>query len=253
MTEKEWTDVLDTHLLGTFRICHAVWPHMQQSNYGRIVNVSSNAGLYGNFGQANYSAAKLGILGLSNTLSHEGRKHNIRVNCVIPLAASQMTENVLPPNVLQMLSPDHVAPLVAYLAHETCTVSGEAFEAGGGWFGRVRFQRAAGASLAASASAEDVTNAFNQICDFSSPAYPVSPSDDLQSILQHLQSASMHKQSSCGVLSSVGVTASADAQSFGSVTAEALPSNLKATGLFQTLGTVLSTDAVRYNCWQDII
>lgn len=103
MTEEDWQNVLDVHLLGTFRLCHEVWPLMQQKSYGRIVNVTSGAGLYGNFGQANYAAAKMGILGLTQTLAKEGEKSNIKVNCIAPVAASRMTETVLPKNVLDML------------------------------------------------------------------------------------------------------------------------------------------------------
>ena len=91
MTRHEWDEVMNVHLQGSFALCHAVWPLMQEKNYGRIINVGSGAGLYGNFGQANYSAAKMGILGLTNTLAKEGDKNNIRVNCIVPVAASRMT------------------------------------------------------------------------------------------------------------------------------------------------------------------
>lgn len=184
MTEEDWQNVLDVHLLGTFRLCHEVWPLMQQKSYGRIVNVTSGAGLYGNFGQANYAAAKMGILGLTQTLAKEGEKSNIKVNCIAPVAASRMTETVLPKNVLDMLDPAYVLPMVTYLAGESCKCNGAAFELGGGWYSQVRWQRSAGIVLKdenRQSSAEDIAENIDKICDFGgSPTYPTSPSDALQ-------------------------------------------------------------------------
>lgn len=134
---EEWESVLNVHLQGTFRVSHAVWPIMQQQNYGRIINIGSGAGLYGNFGQANYSSAKMGILGLTNTLAKEGEKYNIAVNCVVPVAGSRMTETVLPPDMLKELKAEQVAPIVTYLAHDSSKISGTCFEVGGGWYSQV--------------------------------------------------------------------------------------------------------------------
>lgn len=164
MTKEDWRAVLDVHLEGTFNICHSVWPTMQAQKYGRIINIGSGAGLYGNFGQANYSSAKMAVLGLTNTLALEGvrqqamnqtmsqfsiviqcflhpqDKHNIKVNCVVPVAGSRMTETVLPAEMLRLLDPAHITPLVALLAHESSPHSGSCFEVGGGWYSQVKFK-----------------------------------------------------------------------------------------------------------------
>jgi multifunctional beta-oxidation protein len=165
LTKEDWRSVMDVHLEGTFNMCHAAWPIMQQQKHGRIINVGSGAGLYGNFGQSSYSAAKMAILGLTNTLAIEGvilvmscnvamfnlfylhfihpptntqEKHDIRVNCVVPVAGSRMTETVLSPEMLKLLDPQHIVPIVAYLSHESTEATGSCFEVGGGWYSQVR-------------------------------------------------------------------------------------------------------------------
>jgi NAD(P)-dependent dehydrogenase (short-subunit alcohol dehydrogenase family) len=191
-TKVDWDAVIDVHLHGTANMCREVWPLMMEAKTGRIINVGSAAGLYGNFGQANYSAAKMGILGLTNTLAVEGKKHNIGVNSVCPIAASRMTETVgLPKAVLDMLEPEHVVPLVVYLAHTSTDATGRHFEVGGGWYSEVKWARSAGTTISPSvkgdkaASAEDVAAKFKQICTFDSGShsYPTSPSDAFQSIM----------------------------------------------------------------------
>lgn len=188
MTKDDWRAVLDVHLEGTFNLCHAAWPVMQQQKYGRIVNIGSGAGLYGNFGQSNYSSAKMGVWGLTNTLAVEGQKYNIKANCVVPVAGSRMTETVLPMELLQLLSPEHVSPIVAYLAHEDSAFTGQCFEVGGGWYSQVRLQRSAGVSLMdpatqQSASIDDVARSMHLITDFSSSSYPTSPADALRDMM----------------------------------------------------------------------
>ena len=180
-TEEDWKAVIDVHLNGTYRLCHAIWPHMQQTGYGRIVNVTSGAGLYGNFGQSNYSAAKLGIVGLSQTLAKEGDKSNIKVNCIAPIAASQMTETVLPPEVLRMLDPSHVTPLVTYLSSAECDISGGIYELGGGWYSKVKWSRSTGVALGSTnspASAETIAENMANI-EGGELQYPDCPSNAL--------------------------------------------------------------------------
>ena len=111
--------VVEVHLMGAAHCCKAVWPHMLAQQYGRIVMTTSSTGLYGNFGQANYGAAKLALVGLMQTLAIEGEKHNIRVNALAPTAATRMTEGLMPEEVLAMLQPEAVVPAMLVLAHES--------------------------------------------------------------------------------------------------------------------------------------
>jgi NAD(P)-dependent dehydrogenase (short-subunit alcohol dehydrogenase family) len=147
MTEQEVRDVLEVHLMGAFHLTMSAWPHLKEQGYGRIVNTTSPAGLFGNFGQANYAAAKMGLVGFTRTLAIEGRKAGIHVNVVAPLAASRMTETILPPEALAKLDPGQVSPLVVYLASEACEHTGGIFTAGGGYVGRVAVVQASGVVL----------------------------------------------------------------------------------------------------------
>jgi short-subunit dehydrogenase len=110
--------VMDVHVMGAVHCTKAVWPHMQAQNYGRVVMTTSSSGLYGNFGQANYGAAKMALAGLMQTLSIEGEKNNIRVNCLAPTAATRMTEGLMPEAVLQALDPSAVVPAMLVMACE---------------------------------------------------------------------------------------------------------------------------------------
>lgn len=141
MTQQDWDLVHNVHLRGSYTVTRAAWPHMREQGYGRIVCISSASGLYGNFGQANYSAAKLGVVGLALTLAKEGEAKNIRVNVVAPVAGSRMTETVMPPDLVAALKPEYVAPVVLLLGHESCPDTGAIFEVGAGWVAQVRWQR----------------------------------------------------------------------------------------------------------------
>jgi NAD(P)-dependent dehydrogenase (short-subunit alcohol dehydrogenase family)/uncharacterized OB-fold protein/putative sterol carrier protein len=136
MTPELWQDVLDVHLQGAFNVTQPAFKAMRQQGYGRIVMTSSAAGLFGNFGQTNYAAAKLGIVGLMHTLKLEGQKYNIKVNTVAPLATTRLTEDVLPPDLTEKLDPELVAPLVIYLCSNQCTDTGLILNAGMGFFSR---------------------------------------------------------------------------------------------------------------------
>lgn len=136
MEEADWDIIQKVHLYGTFFCTKAAFPVMRENNYGRIISTASAAGLYGNFGQTNYSAAKLGIAGMMFTCKQEGAKYNICANTIVPIAGTRLTATVMPPNVLEKLRPEFVAPMVAYLSSENCTASGKMFTAGAGYFSR---------------------------------------------------------------------------------------------------------------------
>ncbi|MEV8635907.1 SDR family NAD(P)-dependent oxidoreductase [Streptosporangium sp. NPDC051023] len=137
MTVEEFDQVLAVHVRGSFLVSHAAFPYLKEQGYGRIVNTSSPSGLFGNFGQANYSTAKMGLVGLTKTLGIEGARAGIRVNAIAPIAWTRMTESVLPAEFEAGFAPERVSALVAFLSHESCEVSGEVFTVGGGRVARV--------------------------------------------------------------------------------------------------------------------
>lgn len=127
--------VIQVHLLGAFYVTQPAFQVMREKGYGRIVSTSSNSGLLGNFGQSNYGAAKMGLVGLTNVLAIEGRKNNIKANAIAPVAATRMTEGLFE-DLIDKMDPALVSPLVAYLASEACEVSGEIYSAAGGIISR---------------------------------------------------------------------------------------------------------------------
>jgi NAD(P)-dependent dehydrogenase (short-subunit alcohol dehydrogenase family) len=128
--------VIDVHLKGAFNVTRPAFVKMREQGYGRIVNTSSSAGVFGNFGQTNYGAAKMGLVGFTRVLAVEGAKNNIKANAIAPVALTRMTEDILGP-LADKLGPEFITPVVTYLAHEECEVSGEVYTVGGGHVGRV--------------------------------------------------------------------------------------------------------------------
>jgi NAD(P)-dependent dehydrogenase (short-subunit alcohol dehydrogenase family) len=167
MEAADFHKVLDVHLVGTFYCCKAAWAGMRDRNYGRIVLTTSSSGLYGNFGQANYGAAKSGMVGLMNVLAEEGRKNNIRVNIISPTAATRMTEELLPPQALQLMKPNAITPAVEYMLSEdapTRTIMG----AGAGSFAVIKILESEGINLPESEWTPDAVAAhFAEISDMS--------------------------------------------------------------------------------------
>jgi NAD(P)-dependent dehydrogenase (short-subunit alcohol dehydrogenase family) len=167
MELADFAKVIDVHLNGTFYCCKAVWEGMRARNYGRIVLTTSSSGLYGNFGQANYGAAKLGIVGLMNVLAAEGRKTDIRVNTISPTAATRMTEELLPPQALQLMKPESITPAVLYLLGQDAP-SRTIIGAGAGSFAVVKILESEGINLPESDWTPDAIAAhFAQISDMS--------------------------------------------------------------------------------------
>ncbi len=192
MTEQDWELIYRVHVLGAFRVTHAAWPHMREAGYGRVLFTASAAGIYGNFGQANYSMAKLGLVGFARTLALEGAKKNVFVNVIAPLAGSRLTETILPKEVTEALRPEYVSPLVAVLAHESCQENGGLFEVGGGFMAKLRWQRTEGVSfkLGRNITPELVQGAWERITDFQKATFPEDVNAAMQPVMENLGSKS---------------------------------------------------------------
>ncbi|KAH7375928.1 short chain dehydrogenase [Plectosphaerella cucumerina] len=182
MKDQDWDLIIKVHVYGAYKCSRAAWPHFRKQKYGRVINTASAAGLFGNFGQSNYSAAKLALVGFTETLAKEGAKYNIISNVIAPIAASRMTETVMPPDVLESLRPEWVVPLVAVLVHKNNTEeNGSIFEVGGGHMAKIRWERSGGQLLKADSSytPDALLKKWDQVVDFSKPQYPSGPNDFL--------------------------------------------------------------------------
>lgn len=166
MPLEDFQAVIDVHLMGAVYVTKAAFPIMKEQNYGRLVMTSSASGLYGNFGQSNYGAAKLALVGLANTLKLEGEKSNIRVNCIAPVALTRMTEGLMPEGTADKLNPALVTPAVLYLCSEEAP-TGHVLEAGGGYISKVEIVEGMGVHLSGDVTPEDVADNYARICDMS--------------------------------------------------------------------------------------
>ncbi|MGH7329455.1 MAG: SDR family NAD(P)-dependent oxidoreductase, partial [Polyangiaceae bacterium] len=189
MTQEDWDLIYKVHVLGAFRVTHAAWPHLRDQGYGRVIFTASAAGIYGNFGQANYSMAKLGLHGLAQTLALEGAKKNVRVNTIAPIAGSRMTETVLPKEILDSLKPELVSPLVAWLCHESCEENGSLFEVGGGFYSKLRWERTEGKTfrIGRNVTPENVHASWNEITSFEKSTHPNNIAASMQPIMANVQ------------------------------------------------------------------
>ena len=166
MEEDSWDIIFAVHVKGSFCVTKAAWPIMREQAYGRIIMTSSAAGIYGNFGQTNYSAAKMALIGLGQTLALEGKKYNIYTNTIAPIADSRLTATVLPEDIRKKLKPEYVSPLVAYLVSDGCEQTGSLFEVGAGAFFNLMWTRSPGAKIDAdNVSIEAVAENFSKIVD----------------------------------------------------------------------------------------
>lgn len=182
--EPELVDpVLDVHLKGAFNVTKPAFARMREQGYGRIVSTSSAAGIFGNFGQTNYGAAKMGLVGLTRVLAVEGARNNIKANAIAPLALTRMTENILG-GLKDKLDPGLVSPLVAFLAHENCPVSGQVFSVGGGRVAHVFIGETKG-FYSADLTPEDVETNWSTVTDQSGYAVPANLGEETQLFLPY--------------------------------------------------------------------
>ena len=189
MEDPDWDLVYKVHVEGAYKVTRAAWPYLREQNWGRVIFTSSTSGIYGNFGQANYGMAKLGLYGLTRTLALEGRKNGVLVNAIAPTGGTRMTEGLIPPQVFEQLKPELISPLVVYLGSEQCQDSGNLYEVGGGWIGQVRWERSLGAGFDPQQgfSVEDVAASWGRIGDFDGAVHPKDSLEALQQMMSNLQ------------------------------------------------------------------
>jgi len=174
MEEENWDAVMGVHLKGAYCVTKPAFANMRENNYGRIVMTTSGAGLFGNFGQTNYAAAKMGLIGLTNVLKLEGAKSNIKTNVIVPVAASRLTEDVLPPQFFEKMKPDFISPVVLYMCSEQCQDSGMIINATLGYFSRTAIVTGPGAILSDGVKIpepEEVMASWDKIKSIESPKY----------------------------------------------------------------------------------
>ena len=187
LTLEDLDGVLDTHLKGAFYVSMPAFKVMKENGYGRFVHTSSNSGIFGNFGQSNYGAAKMGLVGLSNVLAIEGAKYGIQSNVIAPVARTRMTEQLLGP-LAEMVSPDQVMPMVVFLASEANLYTHEIFTAGGGRYGRIFLGTNPGwfAGPKVVPAVEEILAHIDEIRDLSSYEVPGSSNDEIMIIARNL-------------------------------------------------------------------
>lgn len=186
MTDELITPVIDVHLKGALYVTQPAWVLFREQGYGRVVNTSSNSGLTGNFGQANYGAAKMGLVGFTRVLANEGAKYNIHANAIAPIARTRMTEDLLGP-LADNLSPELVTPVVIWLAHESCQSNGNVYSAAGGTIARYFIGLTTGTHRGTEITAETVRDDWDQINDTDGYTIPSSPADEFAKLVAQWQ------------------------------------------------------------------
>jgi NAD(P)-dependent dehydrogenase (short-subunit alcohol dehydrogenase family) len=190
MSEDDWDQVYQVHVKGAFKVSRAAWPHLREQQYGRLVFTSSAAGVYGNFGQANYATAKLALHGLCQTLALEGQSYNIVANTLAPVADSRLTAEVMPAELREQLQPEQVSPIVLKLCHESHHDTGGLYETAAGWVGALRWERSRGHAftLESALTPEAVDQHWSRIVDFDDADHPADAQQSLNLLMQHRQS-----------------------------------------------------------------
>ncbi len=183
MTPDLVDSVLAVHLRGAFNVTRPAWIKMREQSYGRVLNTASNAGILGNFGQANYGAAKMGLVGLTRVLAQEGAKYNIKANAIAPVAGTRMTEELLGA-LAEKLDPALVSPIAAWLVHEDCPVTGEVYSAAGGRIARFFIGLTPG-YYNPKLTLEDVRDHFAEIRDEEGYTVPNGIADEFTELLKH--------------------------------------------------------------------
>ena len=178
--------VFDVHLKGAFHVTQPAFVLMREQGYGRIVSTSSAAGIFGNFGQTNYGAAKMGLVGFTRVLAVEGAKYNIKANAIAPLALTRMTESLFSGAMAEKLQPGLISPIVAYLAHDECPVSGEVYSVGGGRVARVFIAETEGYHNP-NLTMEDVRDNFTQIRNEEGYKVPANIGEETSMFLPYLK------------------------------------------------------------------
>ncbi|GKT62148.1 peroxisomal hydratase-dehydrogenase-epimerase [Colletotrichum tofieldiae] len=196
MDDSLWDPVLNVHLRGTYKVTKAAWPYFLKQKYGRVINTTSTSGIYGNFGQANYAAAKCGILGFSRALALEGYKYNIYVNTIAPNAGTAMTRTIMPEEMVQAFKPDYIAPVVLALSSDKVpkNPTGGLYEVGSGWVGQTRWQRSGGHGFPVDTplTPEEVLKHWDSIRNFEDGRadHPEKTQDGLQKVMANMENKS---------------------------------------------------------------
>jgi NAD(P)-dependent dehydrogenase (short-subunit alcohol dehydrogenase family) len=184
MTPEQLEPVLDVHLKGAFYVTQPAWSHMRDQGYGRIITTASGAGIFGNFGQTNYGAAKMGLVGLTRVLAIEGAKYNIKANAIAPVAKTRMTDSILGP-LADKLQPEYVTPIVTFLSHEDCPVTGEVYSVGGGRVARI-FVGVTPGIFDADLTAEVIRDRFDEVREEEGYVVPASLNEEMMLALKSL-------------------------------------------------------------------
>ncbi|GMR61004.1 hypothetical protein PMAYCL1PPCAC_31199, partial [Pristionchus mayeri] len=228
MKEVDWDLIFKVHVKGAYSVTKAAWPYMRDQKYGRVVVTSSNAAIYGNFGQVNYSAAKHALIGFSNSLAIEGAKYNILSNVIIPTAGSRLTQTVMPDFMVDALKPEYVMPLTLYVCHESFKESGKIYEAGAQWYGTMQYYRGAGKVLQ-NATVETIHDNWKHVSCMEKPKHVATIAEQSAMLMEMLGDLEAQKSS--------GGSSSGSSSSSGG-----FPSNIQSSALFQEIADGLKQD-----------